>query len=169
MLDHARAVTDEAIRAVDAAPNIIQATVRAIKDLLMNYENVVDQFKNNIKDIKDAERLLVRVVRRHVSDSNLTLEDSLDYVGPVQQIDARLASYRDRALKLQEWEEVSPATVDKCRAEMAALGKCKTGEIELRCIEIRDERYRAMGGTGASPQITPRKVDQGLLPAGAAQ
>jgi hypothetical protein len=140
-----RTTTDDAIKALDAAPNIIQVTVRAIKDLVMNYENVADQFRNNVKDIKDASRLLIGVIRQHVGSAGEESTMTIDYAAPLSAMDERLELFRTRANRLQEWEEINPASVDKCRAEMAALGKRKLHEVERRCEEVCRERYEEIG------------------------
>ena len=151
LIEAARSQVDEAIKALDAAPSIIQATIRAIKDLVMNFENIVDQFRNDVKDIKDASRLLVGVVRQHVGGPLRSID--IDYDGEVAKVEERLKVFRRRAATLQEWDEIHPLTIDKCRTEMSRLGKEKIAEIEKRCDTVRDEIYediRAVGATTAS-------------------
>jgi hypothetical protein len=151
MIEAARTMVDDAIKAVDAAPGIIQATVRAIRDLVMNFENLIDQFRNDVKDIRDAGRLLVGVVRQHVGAPIRAVE--IDYDGELAKMDERLQSFRKRAAMLQDWDEIHPATIDACRAEMSRLGKEKIVEIEMKCDALRNEALesaRALGGTSPS-------------------
>lgn len=155
MIEAARTATDDSIRALDATPNIIQATIRAIRDLVMNYENVVDQFKNDVRDIKDASRLLVGVVRQHVAVDE-ALRPQFEFDEEIAKIDARLERFRGRAAGLQEWDQINPAAVDRCRADMVAFGKAELALIETRCEEVGRERYTAAGGAGTPmPQATP--------------
>jgi hypothetical protein len=153
MIEAARQATDDSIRALDAAPNIIQATIRAIRDLVMNYENVVDQFKNDVHDIKDASRLLAGVLRQHVVVDE-TCRENLDFDTEIQKIDARLAAFQARAAGLQEWEEINPAKIEKCRADMANFGKSELALIEARCDEVGRERYSEAGGKGVPIRMT---------------
>lgn len=163
MIETARSYTEEGIRDLDALPSIIQVTVRAIKDLRMNYENVVDQFKNNVKDIRDAARLLAGVIRQRVGVEAGTVVLPVEHEAAGTQIDARLAAFSQRSSKLQEWDEINPATVDKCRAEMAQLGKVKLGEVERRCEEVKRERYGDIGGNTSTPPIARNPVGETQL------
>lgn len=122
---------DEAQRALDAAPSLVEAAIVPIKSLLMNYENVTDQFRANVKDIQDAARTLASVVCRHLQLPEMTF--TIDYAAALAAVESRLGEFRDRAKRLQEWEEVSQAAMDKCRRSMNALGATKLSEIEARC------------------------------------
>lgn len=151
LIEAARSKADEAIKALDAAPGIIQATLRAIKDLVMNFENIADQFGNDVKDIKDACRLLASVVRQHAGVPLRQVE--IDYGGELAKMNERLQAFRARAARLHGWDEVSPTQIDRCRTEMSRLGKEKIAEIEARCDSVRDDAYeaiRALGATSAS-------------------
>jgi hypothetical protein len=167
IIDAARSRVDDSIKALDATPNIIQATIRAIGDLVMNYENVVDQFKNNVKDIKDASRLLAGVVRQHVGAGPQDV--TIDYDGAVREMDKRLSDFRAKAATLQEWDEIHPATIDRCRAEMSESGKLRIGEIERRCEEVKEERHEDLRGAAATPTASRRVDNVALLVAGASR
>jgi hypothetical protein len=165
MIDTARTTVDDAIKALDAAPNIIQATLRAIKDLVMNYENLIDQFRSDVKDIRDAARLLVGVVRQHAGAPVRAVE--VDFDGELTTMNDRLQVFRQRAAALQDWDEVHPATIDKCRAEMSRLGKDRIAEIETRCESLRDAAHHDMKVLGASSASGRRLGNVALFQAGA--
>jgi hypothetical protein len=156
LIEAARTRADEAIKALDAAPGIIQATLRAIKDLVMNFENVADQFVNDVKDIKDACRLLVGVVRQHAGVPLRQVE--IDYDGELAKMNERLQAFRARAARLHGWEEVSAAQIDRCRTDMSRLGKEKIAEIEAKCDSVRDEAYEAIRAVGAT-SVSGRRLD----------
>jgi hypothetical protein len=146
MIEAARRQVDQALDALEAAPGLIQMTTRAISDLVMNYENVVDQLRADMKDIRDASRLLIGVVYLHGGRSDGREPITLDYEAPIAQAEERLATFRQRAARLEAWEEVNAATIEKCGEQMTGIGKEKLGEIEQRCDEVRQERYRDLGG-----------------------
>lgn len=156
LIEAARSQTDESLKALEAAPGLIQATMRAISELVMNYENVVDRLKSDMKDVRDAARLLVGVVQQHCGLAGASDRLSLDY-SAVAAAEARLIEFRARAARLEQWEEVNPAAVDRCREQMIALGRTKLEQIERRCDEVRQERYRDLGGVAPPlPQVGER-------------
>jgi hypothetical protein len=146
LIEAARAQVDQALDALDAAPGLIQMTTRAIGELTMNYENVVDQLRGDMKEIHDASRLLVGVVHLHTGRFEGGETVTVDYVAPVTAAEARLVQFKERATRLEAWEEINTATIEKCGEQMTAIGKEKLQEIELRCDEVRQERYRDLGG-----------------------
>ncbi|HEX2764501.1 MAG TPA: hypothetical protein VHM92_11765 [Allosphingosinicella sp.] len=153
LIEAARSQVDQALDALDAAPGLIQMTTRAIAELTMNYENVVDQLRSDMKEIQDAARLLVGVVQLHTGRYEGGAAVSLDYASPVTAAELRLKDFKERAERLEAWEEINTATIEKCGEQMTAIGKEKLAEIELRCEEVRQERYRDLGGI--APPVQP--------------
>jgi hypothetical protein len=154
LIDAARSKVDESLEALEAAPGLIQLTTRAIHELVINYENVVDQFRNDMKDIKDAARLLVGVVCQHTGLDDDRVRLTIDYGPPLAAVAARLDVFRQRTAKLESWDEINSAAVDKCRHEMTEAGRTALREIEARCDEVRQERYRDLGGTAPPLQVS---------------
>jgi len=147
MGEAARHYVDEAVKAVDGAPGIIEATIIPIKELVMNYENVVDQLRDNLKDIKDASRLLIAVVREHVQVEASSL--TVDFDAPMARFSDRLAAFRRRARELEDWDEIKQSTIDRCRKAMAERGVTTCEEIERRCTDAVADKYREWSGKGA--------------------
>lgn len=126
------------IEKLDAVPDIIQARKLAIKEICIDYENVIDQFKNDVEEIKDADRLLVAVIKRYLGSASCDQSVEIDYATRVGHFDARLAEFRIRTGKLLHLEEVSAASIERYREEMTELGKRKRKELE-RCLNVRSK------------------------------
>ena len=140
MIDAAREHGDEALKALDAAPGLIQATITPIHELVMNYENVADQFSDNHKDIEEGGKLLADVVASHVNVPEIPL--ALDFAGPRKLMSERLGRFVKRADELANWEEVGQVALDRCRKKLAELSASKLKQLEARCEEVRLTRYR---------------------------
>jgi hypothetical protein len=153
MLDAERSYVDEAIKAVDGAPSIIEAAIIPIKELVMNYENVIDQFIDDLKDISDASRLLLEVLHRHTAVDSAQL--TVDYEPAQTMMGGRLARFRKRAAELEDWDEIKQSTIDACRKRMTELGNRRLKELEERCIQAQQERYEEWSGA-AERQIASR-------------
>lgn len=166
MGEAARHYADEAVKAVDGAPGLIEATIIPIKELVMNYENVVDQLRDNLKDIKDAARLLLAVVREHVQVDASAF--SVDYAEPMAKFEARLAAFRKRARDLEDWDDIKQTTIDRCRKVMADRGVAICEEIESRCTAVVEAKYREWSGKGRIERAADQAGNVTWLSQGAA-
>jgi hypothetical protein len=147
MLEAARSFVDEALKALDSAPGLIEATIIPIKELVMNYENVFDQFCDDVKDIEDASRLLVGVVKQYVPVDGARL--TADYAAPVSAMQTRLQKFQEKAAALADWDEIKQSTIDRCRKAMIDLGTSKLKQIEDKCDEVEEERERELAVSAA--------------------
>jgi hypothetical protein len=169
LIEAARAEVDQALGALEAAPGLIQMTTRAISELVMNYENVVDQLRNDMKDVRNASRLLTDVVYLHAGRHEGAEPLTLDYDSPVRDAHDRLANFKERAARLEAWDEVNAVMIEQCGEQMTAIGREKLHEIEIRCDEVRQERYRDLGGIAPPHQPTGNNDNVTWLPLAAAQ
>jgi len=169
LVEASRGQVDQALDALEAAPGLIQMTTRAISELVMNYENVVDQLRSDMKDMRDASRLLIGVVHLHAGRREGAEPPTIDFESPIAEADARLARFKERAAKLEAWDEISAAMIEKCGEQMTAIGKEKLSEIEVRCDEVRDERYRDLGGIAPPLQPAGNSDNIAWLPRAASQ
>lgn len=156
---------DEALELLRAAPDHIQLATRAISELVLNYENVVDQLRNDKEALSDASRLLLRVIRIHTGQRENAQELTIDFDSPIAKEEARFAEFRERAAKLEASEEIDLATVERCGEELLKLGQEGLGEIEKRCNAVREERYRALGGTAPPLDSAGENDNVAWLPA----
>jgi hypothetical protein len=146
MMDASRAKTDDEIQRLDVVPDIIQHTFVPIKELQMNFENVLDQYKNDIRDIRDAERLLVGVVGGYVPVNNyveISQSDgnyAADHEQQIKHYDKRLHDFWQNADLLLNWDEVSQASIDKCREEMIEFSLSNLSGIEGRAKALRQDK-----------------------------
>ncbi|HEY0312358.1 MAG TPA: hypothetical protein VGC56_07660 [Allosphingosinicella sp.] len=166
MGEAARHYADEAVKAVDGAPGLIEATIIPIKELAMNYENVVDQLRDNLKDVKDAARLLISVVREYVPVEPTVL--TVDYAAPMAKFDLRLAEFRARARALEDWDDIKQTTIDRCRKGMSERGVATCEELERRCTELVEAKYREWSGKGRIERAADQSGNVTWLTQGAA-
>jgi hypothetical protein len=130
--------TDAAVAKLDDVPTILQARKLALKEIFVDYENVVQQFYSDVQEMLDAQDLLVGVIRLHTGSSVAETTSDVDYRGANEGIASRLDTFRKRIDDLLRRAEVSQAAIDRCRGEMINLGKRKRKELELECEALRD-------------------------------
>lgn len=143
ILDATRKGTDGEVQRLDAVPDILQQTVVPIRELQMNFENVLDQYRNDVRDIRDSERLLVSVVATYVhSDSygELSKGDGTYAAGHGDQmahLDQRKGKFLADTNELLAWDEVSQASIDKCREAMITNGQTALKQVEETAKTLR--------------------------------
>ena len=143
MMDATRHITDGEVQRLDAVPDILQQTVVPIKELQMNFENILDQYRNDVRDIRDSERLLVSVVATYVhseSYGELSKGDGNYTAGHADQmdhLDQRKSKFLNDADELLSWEEVSQSSIDKCREAMIANGQLALKGVEDTAKALR--------------------------------
>lgn len=146
---------DTFIEKLDALPDMIQTRKLALQEIAIDYENAIDQFRHNIEEIKDAGNIILAVIRRYVPPGEIPYALDLEYESRIEHFAQRLERFEARIDKLLNRPEVSPAAIEKCRAEMAELGKRKRKELETRCAS----RAKAAGAPTTPPRPRARKGD----------
>ncbi|WP_066794719.1 hypothetical protein [Sphingomonas soli] len=167
MIDAAREHGEDALRALDAAPGLIQATIVPIQALVMNYENVADQHGDNLKDIQEGGKLLTEVCAGHLGVPDIPL--TIDVETPRKQVIDRFKQFAARASELTNWDEVAQAALDRSRKRLSELTTEKLAEIEARCAEIRATRYAEVRELEAQTVAPAQPIPAGEPVLGVAQ
>lgn len=160
---------DQALEKLQATPDHIQEGTRAISDLAMNYENVVDQLRDDKEQLKDASRLLLRVIRIRSGIRESAEEPTIDFDSPVAKAEGRFSEFKEHTARLERWEEVDNRAVEKCGEELIAVGQRMLSEIETECNDVRNERYHALGGIAPPLRSESDNDNVAWLPVVAAQ
>lgn len=142
--EHFRTTAEAQIEALDSLPFFIQDTVLAIKDIEMNYENVVDQLKNDCQTIASASRLLLSYVRSSTSSADVEINSFADVecVQLQHRNEFKLATLREKVGKLVARDEIQAGAVDKCRKAMNDTLKEKLEILATACIDIKNTRFQ---------------------------
>jgi hypothetical protein len=141
--DHFRSAATDHIEALNSLPFFIQSTVLPIKNVEMEYENVIDQFRNDCKSIGNSSRLLFSYVNSNVPNSQLDVHSfaNTECATAMESHNSRLAELREDVEKLVSREEIKPDAVDRCRTAMSDMLQASVEALARRCTEIKDARY----------------------------
>jgi hypothetical protein len=128
---------DAAIAKLDDVPSILQARKLALKEILVDYENVVSQLNADIRELRDAEHIMVGVVRSYLGGDKAKYAVEVEYKEELDYFAQRLAAFTTRIAALLQRAQVSQSAIDKSRTEMGTLGKRKRKELEHACEALR--------------------------------
>ncbi|MFL6856946.1 MAG: hypothetical protein ACJ8EB_03450 [Allosphingosinicella sp.] len=126
-----------AIAKLDDVPSILQARKLALKEILVDYENVISQLNADVRELRDAEHIMVGVVRSHLGGDKSQYAIDVDYKEELDYFADRLATFTRRIESLLQRAQVSQSVIDKSRTEMGNLGKRKRKELEHACQGLR--------------------------------
>lgn len=142
--DHFRAMGEGQIEALDSLPMFIQQTVLPMKDIEMDFENVIDQHRNDCQSIGNGSKLLFSYVKSTTGASDLDVDSFIktDSSKSIAAHQAKLAEVRSRIRTLVGREEIQPATIDRCRNAMNDGTKKALETLASRCSEIKAVQYR---------------------------
>lgn len=142
--DHFRSMGEEKIELLDSLPMLIQQTVLPMKTIEMDFENIVDQFRNDCRAIGNAAKLLVSYINSHSTGPKLDVAAfaNQECATSVADQDQKLAEIRHRIGQLVNRDDIQKATIDRCRNSMNQALKQALDKLDARCTDIKDEQYR---------------------------
>lgn len=142
--DHFRSMGEEQIEALDSLPMFIQQTVLPMKAIEMDYENVVDQLRNDCRSIGNAAKLLVSYINSHSTGNKLDVSSFANQECATSMVmhDGKLADIRARIQQLVNRDEIQKSAIDMCRNSMNQTLKQALDKLDARCKEIKEEQYR---------------------------
>lgn len=141
--DHLRSMTEGQIEALDSLPLFIQDTLLSIKDIEMDFENVVDQLRNDCHFIGNASKLLNSYARSKSGNSDLEVNAFAENEcqSSIISHEQKLAELRNNVALLIGREEIQQETVDRCRKLMNANLQSSIDILATKCAQIKGERY----------------------------
>lgn len=141
--DHFRTVAEGQLEALDSLPLFIQDTLLPIKDIEMDFENVVDQHENDSHVIGSASKLLHSYMRSATGGTGIEVNAFAEGECEVSiaKHKQRLTDLRARVRGLVNRDGIQPATIDRCRKEMRDGLKAALEVLLLRTGEIKKSRY----------------------------
>lgn len=142
--DHFRSMGEEQIEALDSLPMFIQQTVLPMKTIEMDFENVVDQFRNDCRSIGNAAKLLISYINSHSIGNKLDVGTfaNQECATSMAAHEKKLAEIRGRINQLVNRDEIQKATIDKCRNSMNQTLKQALDKLDARCKDIKEAQYR---------------------------
>ena len=139
-----RGAANDHIEALNSLPFFIQATVLPIKNIVQDYENVVDQLTTDSQSIGNASQLLFSYIRSQAK--NATIDPRMFADGPCRTLAdkfrAKLEDLRVLAARLIDREEIKPAAVERCRKAMNDSLQGSLDVLARRCADIKEVRFR---------------------------
>jgi hypothetical protein len=138
MAEDLEAKIDAAVAKLDDVPSLVQARKLALKEILVDYENVVEQFYADVTEITDAQDLMVDFVRSYSDAGDDLAAPDVSYDGEVAYFRQRLSDFRQRIEALLKRADISEGVIDRCRTEMTNLGKRRRKELEHECDRLRN-------------------------------
>jgi hypothetical protein len=142
--DHFTSIGEEQIEALDSLPIFIQQTLLPMKTIEMDFENVVDQLRNDSKSIGNAAKLLTSYINSHSIGHKLDVSSfaNEECTASIAAHDGKLAIIRERVHQLVNRDETQKTTIDRCRNSMNQTLKQALEDLDTRCKDIKDEQYR---------------------------
>jgi hypothetical protein len=122
--------SDDCLVKIEDVPDRLQILELFFKELLIDYENAVEQLKDDVCEIRDAAQLLAEVALRYVDADVADIEPGLAYDATEQEYLDRLDRYRARIDALLRRTKISAESLDKCREQVAKLTVEKRQELE---------------------------------------
>ncbi len=143
-VDNGHDITSKYIDILDCLPNFIQKTVLPIKVLVMSHENMVDQYRDDVRDIEDAGELLFGFVHEELGRSGRknarALRESNDLSNPAYHYDDRDQLFKERAETMIGRDMIKPEALESCRAAMQNDAAREIERMEAEAALLRTER-----------------------------
>lgn len=133
------------IEALDHLPAFVNGCRGAISDIMIDYENVKDQFVEDIEALKSAERVLFGFVRGQLgkADSAATDLSAWGASDSVAAFEQRLREARDKGQALLNREGVTPGEIDRCRNEILAATSQQVDRLTTEAERIYSQQLEA--------------------------
>ena len=142
--DHFRGLAEAQIEALDSLPMFIQQTVLPMKDIEMDFENVIDQHRNDCISIGNSAKLLFSYVNLATGSRNIEVDSFArnECAASIVAHQVKLEYLRDRIRKLVQRDEIQPATIDRCRDAMNEAVQRALDTLGSRCSALKETQYR---------------------------
>ena len=133
------------IEALDHLPAFVNGCRGSISDIMIDYENVKDQFVEDVDALKSAERVLLGYIKGQLGNGESSSSELSDWgtneaVGAFEQ---RLRDAQARAQSLLSREGIKPDEIDRCRNEILAATNQQVDRLTTEAEKIYSERLTA--------------------------
>lgn len=158
LVEDSKKVGEGEIECLNNLPTFISGGGLKIKEITMEYENVVDQFKSDIKAIDAAAKILLGHVNSKIGRGGQPI-DTLrvsDQDGIVETVGGKLTDIRCRAAALLNRDGIRPEEVDRCRDDMTEAVQVHLQEVSDQADAIKKHHYdeRRHGHREESAKVT---------------
>lgn len=116
---------DEHSGRLDDLPDKLQILELFLKELVIDYENAIDQMREDVHEVIDARDLLVEVAQRYVDTPTEAFMPKIGYDAKLGEYTARLENYQKRIDALLRLADIGSESIETCRDEIAILAKEK--------------------------------------------
>lgn len=130
------------IEALDHLPAFVNGCRGAVSDIMIDYENVRDQFAEDIDALRSSERVLFGFIKGRLKGVS-TANNELSAWGADESVngfDSRLQEKQAMAQTLLNRDGVSPGEIDRCRNEILAATNQQVERLTSEAEKIFDER-----------------------------
>ncbi len=133
------------IEALDHLPAFVNGCRGSISDIMIDYENVKDQFVEDVDALRSGERVLFGFVRGQLGKGEAAATELSDWGAndSVATFEQRLREARDKGQALLNRDGISPDEIDRCRNEILAATNHQVDRLTAEAEKIYGQRLEA--------------------------